>query len=42
MIISGNYNEYISCSTRFDKKYNLVAITHHIKFDNSYFKITII
>ena len=42
MIINGNYDEYINCSTKFDKCYNLVAITHHIKFGNSNFKVTII
>lgn len=40
MIINGNYDEYIDCSTKFDKDYNLVSITHHIKFGNSDFYIT--
>ena len=41
MLLGGNYDEYLDCSTKFDKEYNLVSITHHVKFNNSDFYITL-
>lgn len=41
MIISGNYSEYLYCSTKFDNEYNLVAITHHLTYNDSDLIITL-
>lgn len=36
----GNF-EYLSCSTKFNKNYDLVSITHNIRFDNSSLSISL-
>ena len=34
LFVRGNYDEYLECSTKFDNEYNLISITHHVRFFN--------
>lgn len=39
-IIDSNNYKYLNCSTKFDKDYNLISITHNIKFGDSLLSIS--
>lgn len=39
-IIASNNYKYVDCSTKFDKDYSLISITHNIKFGNSLLSIS--
>ena len=42
MFIVGQGNfEYVKCTTKFDKNYNLTSITHVLNFNGNEFSISI-